>query len=237
MNKSLLTLAAALAVTCGSTNAAIFVVNFTGATPTPATISTVIFSPNVNAADMTNAGGVSGSASNVGVGTGTTTTWSAAGLAAAGGFNLAMGEGQILTGNLTGTAATDILVTISGMNNISFDYDVTLVAAQNGATGFVSASLLYGPNNVTMPFSIIPPTGTPANPGNLFGLTNPVIGPPGSENLSTDSFTILIRGADTPGGIRNALAAIAVDYRPIPEPASAALAGLAALSLMRRRRA
>jgi hypothetical protein len=237
MNKTLITLAAALAVSVGSTNAAIFAVNFAGSTPVPATLGTSFFTPNILAADITNAFGSTGATINGGVGAGTTTSYSASGVAAPAGFNNAFGEGQMLSGSITGTAATDIVVTFSGLNTITVDYDVTVIASQNAATGFLSATLTYGSTTVNMPFTPIPPTSFPFNPGNVFGITLPVTGPNGSENIPNDSFTITIRGADTPGGIRNALSAIAVDYRPIPEPTSAALAGLAALGLMRRRRA
>ena len=234
---AILSLGLAATLAPESAQAAIFAVNFSGSTPTNVTITTVLFAPNINAADFTNAAGASGTIGNVGTGSGSSTTWSSNATYSATGFNLAMGEGQAMAGGLAGATGTDIFITFNNMNNVSYDYDVTLLASQAvGSTGFLTAVLSYGVTNVNVPFSNVPAGGTPANPGNIFGLTNPVLGPGGTENLSANSFTIRISGADTVGGIRNALAAIAIDYRGVPEPTTATLSGLIALGLVTRRR-
>lgn len=235
--KTALGLGLCLLLSAESAQSAVFAVNFSGSTPTNVTINTVLFTPNVNAVDVTNAAGASGTISNVGLGAGSTTTWSSNATYSATGFNLLMGEGQALEGGLAGSLGTDIIVTFNDMNNVSYDYDVTLLSSQAvGSTGFLTAVLTYGVTNVNLPFTVIPTGGTSANPGNIFGLTDPVTGPGGSENLSANSFSIRISGADSPGAIRNALAAIAIDYRGVPEPATMTLAGIALMGLLGRRR-
>ena len=221
----------------GSSEAALIGVNFQGSAYGfgPYTPTTSAF--GVPAASWINlAPGVSGSGSA----SGATVSYSASGSWSSYGYayaNVTPPAGhmddndRVMAGNIFGDTGTPIIVTLDLGASGNYSYTLTAIATQDNGSGFINPSINDGNGASTSIWGATTQGGAwnGANTSPLATLTK-------SGTTIGDTITFTITGANDTAGIRNALAGLTLDFAPVPEPGTAALAALGALTLLRRRR-